>query len=195
MSLKPLHQTLAVKATDIQAAGTYVLVEANEAEARIGSIYLPLAYREFYPTSGWVYSVGPEVNEDVKPGDFVVIEEEGTAIDHTYYDVFEVTLRHEDETIENIFVPIEVEPILREQVERFRAGGEDRAITTHDKLNDGSIRFDCHNVVSWQFGQVANPQYNLSYVPTYMVEMPNEDDQVALFYFVDIRKILAVVNY
>lgn len=161
----------------------------------VGSLYLPETVLDRYPTSGWVWAIGPDVNEDLKVGDYVLIEEEGLSLGHSYYDVFEVTLRHDDGFMESIFVEIEVEPVIREFMERYRRFGEDSFIKTADKKNGGSIGFHCHNVVSWQMGEIANPSYNLTYVPVHMYYLLNEDDELALFYLTSVRRILATVEY
>lgn len=161
----------------------------------VGSLYVPETVLDRYPTSGWVWAVGPGAQENLQVGDYVLIEEEGLSVDRTYYDVFELTLKHDDGFIESIFVEIEVEPVVRETVSEYRRAGVDTFIKTVDKKNGGSIGFHAHNVVSWQFGQVANPAYNLTYVPVHMYYLVNEDDKLELFYLTSEKRILATVEY
>jgi hypothetical protein len=103
--------------------GEYILIECNESDpyTMVGGLYVPLAASEVYPTSGWVIAIGPKV-VDLSRGDFVLIEEEGTSVDATYYDVFEILLRMPDGSIEAIWAELEVEIVLREQVAKYRRG-------------------------------------------------------------------------
>lgn len=149
---------------------------------------------EIYPTTGWVLSVGSGVTE-LKSGDFVLIEAENHHIERTYYDLFEIVLRHEDGLVETIWVDVETEPVIREQWLAFRRGGLDSTISVVDKKVGGSISFNCSNILDMQIGDMANPQYDLSYVPVFMVEMTNEDMEPALYYFTEPERILAIVEY
>lgn len=147
-----------------------------------------------YPTSGWVVSVGPEV-EDLSPGDFVMIEEEGMTTGQSYYDLFEVILRLGDGRHEAIWAEVEVEPVIREQVNAYRRGGLDSTIKVIDKRAGGGISFNCSDVVDFQIGGMANPNITLTYVPMFMLVMTNSEDRPALFYFTEPEKVLGVVPY
>lgn len=176
--------------------GEYVLIECNQNDLMIGSLHIPLEAAEVYPTSGWVFALGPKVQEELSVGDFVLIEEEGVDIDHTYYDMFEIILRMGDGSLETIWAEIEVEPVIREHVSAFRRGGRpDSTISLKDTKVDGSISFNCSDVVDWQIGQMANPIYNLTYVPVFMFFFLNEDDEQALFYVTKPNKIISRVEY
>lgn len=190
-----IPEDLSLRATDLRPLGDHVLIETNPREGMIGSLYVPIEALEVYPTSGWIYAVGPGASEDLKPGDFVLVEEEGLSLDHSYYDVFEITLRHDSGEIEQIFAAIEVEPVLREQVTTFRRGGSDTVLSMEDKKNGGSISFNCSNVLDWQFGQIANPSYDLTYIPVAMMNILNGDGEAALFYLTRESRILATVEY
>jgi hypothetical protein len=50
-------------------------------------------------------------------------------------------------------------------------------------------------VVDWQMGQIANPSYDLTYVPVHMYIFQNEDNEPALFYITKVRKIISTVEY
>lgn len=193
--LPQIAEDLSRYATDLELLGDHILIECNPREGMIGSLYLPTLALEAYPTSGWVFAVGPDIDEDLSIGDFVLIEEEGLSVDHSYYDVFEITLKHDDGLIESIFAEIEVEPVVREQVSTHRRGGSDTVLSMTDKKNGGSISFNCSNVLDWQMGQIANPSYNLTYVPVYMFVILNEDGVPALFYITQEARILATLEY
>lgn len=161
----------------------------------VGSLHIPTEALEAYPTSGWVFTLGPKITEQLRVGDFVLVEEEGLSVPHTYYDIFEITLRHDDGFIETIFVEIEAEPVLKEQVDAYRRGGVDSVISVQDKKVGGSISFNCSNVASWQMGQMANPSMNLTYIPVAMLYMLNEQEIPTLFYITREARILMTIEY
>ncbi len=185
------------RADTLQMLGEYILIECNESDSytKVGHLFIPLEAAEVYPTSGWIIGVGPKVTE-LSRGDFVLIEEEGTALDATYYDVFEILLRLDDGTIESIYAELEVEIVLREEVSKFRRGaGPDTQMSVKDLKEGDSITFNCSDVVDWQFGDMANPSYDLTYVPVYMYIYLNEDDEPALFYITTPAKIISTLEY
>jgi hypothetical protein len=190
-----IAQILSLQASDLILKGNKVLIEADtRASSKVGSIWMPVMKDQAYPTSGWVVSTGPDVSE-VKEGDFVLLEDEGANVDTTYYDLFEVILKHDDGFIETIWVEVEVEPVIREQVHTFRRGGKNSVIRVADKKKGGTISFNCSNVLDFQIGDMSNPSVALSYVPVFMLVMMNNEDMPALFYFTDPSRILAVVEY
>lgn len=185
------------RADSLQMLGEYILIECNDSDpyTKVGSLFVPLAAAEVYPTSGWVIAVGPKV-VDLSRGDFVLIEEEGTAVDSTYYDVFEILLRLDDGSIESIWAELEVEIVLRDEVSKFRRGaGPDNQMSIKDLKEGESISFNCSDVVDWQFGDMANPSYDLTYVPVHMFIYLNEDDEPALFYITTPAKIMSTLEY
>lgn len=185
---------LGIEALSLQLVGDLVLVEANTEPGMIGEIHMPTTHVEVYPTSGWVYSIGLRVTEDVKRGDFILIDEEGVDIGRSYYDIFEIIIS-EDGTPVRVWAEIEVEPVLSEQVNAFRAGGLDSALTVKDQNAGGSsVRFNCSDVLSWQFADMANPCYNLSYLHTVMMYLINEEGNPTLFYLISQEKILATIE-
>jgi len=191
-----IAEDLTRRADTLSMLGEYVLIECNQNDLMIGSLHIPLEAAEVYPTSGWVFALGPKVQEELSVGDFVLIEEEGVDIDHTYYDMFEIILRMGDGSLETIWAEIEVEPVIREHVSTFRQGGGlDSTISLKDTRVDGSISFNCSDVVDWQIGQMANPIYSLTYVPVFMFFFLNEDDEQALFYVTKPNKIISRVEY
>lgn len=190
-------EDLTRRADTLSPTGDNILIECNQNDGyeRVGSLYIPIGAEEVYPTSGWVFAIGPKVKEQLSIGDFVLIEEEGIAVDHTYYDVFEVILRLGDGSLETIWPEIEVEPVLREQVSAFRrGGGSDSTLSMKDTKVNGSISFNCSDVVDWQIGEMANPSYDLTYIPVYMIVLLNEDDDATLFYITRPRKIIATLE-
>lgn len=194
-SAPPISQDLSLQASTLRLLGRKVLIEADTRQGKkVGSLWLPTMTDQVYPTSGWVVGKGPEVTE-LEVGDFILIEEEGMAVDTTYYDLFEVILKHEDGFVETIWAEVEVEPVIREQVSAFRRGGSDTIIRVIDKKTGGTISFNCSNVLDMQIGDMSNPAFNLTYIPMFMVLMMNEDEIPALFYFTEPERILAVVGY
>jgi hypothetical protein len=185
------------RADTLRMLGEYILIECNDSDpyTKVGSLFVPLAASEVYPTSGWVINVGPKV-VDLSRGDFVLIEEEGTQLDATYYDVFEILLRMDDGSIESIYAELEVEIVLRDEVSKFRRGaGPDSQLSIKDLKEGESISFNCSDVVDWQFGDMANPSYDLTYVPVHMYIYLNEDDEPALFYITKPAKIISTLEY
>ena len=64
-----------------------------------------------------------------------------------------------------------------------------------DTKTNESVSFNCSDVVDWQIGDMANPSYDLTYVPGYMYIFLNEDDEPALFYITKPHKIISKVEY
>lgn len=195
---KPVQiaEDLTQRADTLQLLGEYVLIECNVNDSMIGSLHVPIEAAEVYPTSGWIMAFGPKCKERLSVGDFVLIEEEGIDLPHSYYDVFEVILRLTDESLETIWPEIEVEPVIREHVSAFRrGGGPDSMLAMKDTKTGDSISFNCSDVVDWQIGQMANPSYDLTYVPVHMFIFLNEDNEPALFYITRDRKIISRVEY
>jgi len=184
------------RADTLQMMGEYVLIECNQNDSMIGNLHVPIEAAEVYPTSGWIIGIGPRCKERISVGDFVLIEEEGIVLPHSYYDVFEVILRLPDESLEAIWPEVEVEPVVREQVSEFRRGaGPDSMMACKDTKTGESISFNCSDVVDWQMGQMANPSYDLTYVPVHMYIFQNEDDEPALFYITKPSKLISKVEY
>lgn len=184
------------RADTLQMMGEYVLIECNQNDSMVGSLHVPIEAAEVYPTSGWVVAFGPKCKEQISVGDFVLIEEEGIVLPRSYYDVFEVILRLPDESLEAIWPEVEVEPVVREQVSEFRRGaGPDSMMAMKDTKTGESISFNCSDVVDWQMGDMANPSYDLTYIPVHMYIFQNEDNEPALFYITKVRKILSTVEY
>jgi hypothetical protein len=183
------------RADTLQMMGEYVLIECNANDSMIGNLHVPLEAAEVYPTSGWIVGFGPKVKERISVGDFVLIEEEGIVLPTSYYDVFEIILRLPDESLEGIWVEVEVEPVVKEEVSKFRRGGPDSMMAVKDTKTNESVSFNCSDVVDWQIGDMANPSYDLTYVPVHMYIFLNEDDEPALFYITQPRKIISKVEY
>ena len=183
-------------ATSLELLGDNVLIECNQNDTMIRGLHIPIEAAEVYPTSGWVFALGPKVTEQLSIGDFVLIEEEGIDVDHSYYDVFEVVLRLGDGSHEVIWPEVEVEPVLREHVSLFRrGGGADMQLSMKDTKVGSSITFNCSDVVDWQMGQMANPSYDLTYVHVHMFYFLNEEAEQALFYITKPSRLIAQVEY
>lgn len=191
-----IAEDLSLRIDSLKLLGDYVLVEVNQQETMVGSLYVPPEALESYPTSGWVCAIGTKVKEEIAVGDFVLLEEEGIDLDQTYYDIFEVILRLSNGSLESIWPEIEIEPVLRAEVSAFRrGGGPDSQLSMQDRKGNTSISFNCSDVVDWQFAGMANPSYSLTYVPVHMYIFLNEEDIPALFYITRVRKIISVVEY
>lgn len=189
-------EDLTRRASTLQVTGDNVLIECNTNETMVDSLHVPLEAAEVYPTSGWIFNLGPKVREGLSVGDFVLIEEEGVDVSLSYYDAFEIILRLSDGSLEAIWAEIEVEPVLKEFVSAFRRGGGDDVTLSVKDLKEGdSISFNCSDVVDWQIGQMANPSYDLTYVPVHMFIFLNEENHPTLFYITKPRKILLSLEY
>lgn len=181
--------------TDLTLPPGKVMIECNEEQNKIGSLYVPVTNAPAYPTSGWVVSVGKDVHE-LNIGDFVLLEEHGNLVEETYYDVFEISLRMPDGSVETIWSDLEAEPVLREFVYKYRRGfGDDVVMSLADRKVGGSISFNCSDVLSWQPGQLANPRVDLTYVPAYMFVLLDEDEHPRMYYITTPSNILATVEY
>ncbi len=102
----------------------------------------------------------------------------------------------DDGSLETIWAEVEVEPVIKEQVSAFRRGvGLNNTISLKDTKVGGSISFNCSDVVDWQIGQMANPIYDLTYIPVFMYFFLNEDDERALFYITRANKLISKVEY
>ena len=191
-----IAKDLTRQATSLKMLGEYILIECNQNDTMVGGLHVPIEAAEVYPTSGWILALGPKVQERLSIGDFVLIEEEGTDLAASYYDVFEVILRLPDESLEAIWPEVEVEPVIREHVSAFRrGGGPDSMLAMKDTKDGSSISFNCSDVVSWQMGQMANPSYGLTYIPVHMFYFLNEDSEQALFYITKPGKIILSLEY
>ncbi len=191
-----IAKDLTRRADTLQVTGDHILIETNQNDTMIGGLHVPLEAAEVYPTSGWIIDLGPKVREELSVGDFVLIEEEGIDLKHSYYDVFEIVLRLSDGSLDTIWAEIEVEPVLREEVSAFRrGGGPDSTLAVKDTKASESISFNCSDVVDWQIGQIANPSYDLTYVPVHMYYFLNEDNEPALFYITKDRKLILKLDY
>lgn len=121
---------------------------------------LVLNARYEYPQSGWVVSSSAE-KEDIKEGEFVLVNVESHDAVPNYYRVFEITLDDEGTPL-TIFCDPEVEPAFVEAVETFRGTGEDKRITLKDLRDDG-YQFLASDVLTYQWAEGNSPGFSILY--------------------------------
>jgi hypothetical protein len=119
-------------------------------------------YRSEYPQGGFVISSGAR-DEDIKEGDYVLLEVDAWDMASTYFNVLHVILV-DDETGEafELFCDEEIEPVLKEHIEEFQAGGENKQFTLSDISGEG-WRFLSSDVAAFQIAQSSSPAYSLLY--------------------------------
>lgn len=125
------------------------------------NLYTPEAR---FPTSGFVYAKSPHSRDPYKVGDFIVWDEHGVTQPNQLQDTFFVRLK-DSNGIHIVRADKDVEPVLKETVERQRARGDDRWITIHDIDRENEpIRFLASDVVDFGIGSYTESGYRLDYV-------------------------------
>ena len=167
-----------------------VLLEAIQ-EATSELLILP--YDDRYSSIGWVVEVGPDVS--LRVNDLVVIRDEGHNTDqHTYYDVFAITLSDHKETVK-IVVESDREIRFKEKMDAFTASpSEDFMISVMDVESQGWT-FNASDVQDWGFEEFAHPTWKMEYLPTYMIDLNmGEGEPYKLHYIINEANILAVIR-
>lgn len=191
-----------ITSKDFKPHGRRVLLETVEEELLKGpegflTLIAPVEFSSRYPPTGWVVQIGDGVTEDLKPDDFVVLEDEGREVDRTYYDIFHIKLRDNDGTVFDIKVDNDVEPVFREQMDAYWANpsDDDRVIAVQDVETGEGYRFNASDVLDFGYVDLAHPTYRLEYIPTHIINLWDEEDKkFRMHYLVDERKILAVIR-
>ena len=172
----------------IRPLSEWVFLEADTEEITPSGLIVPSTDR--YPTTGTVVAVGRKVS-DIVPGDYVVVPDEGTYQGHVYWQVCYITFKDHPE---KVYCDFEVEVVLREFVEKYRANPstEDRTIVV--KTHDGDeVSFLCSDVKDYGLEEINSPDWKLEYVPTVHVRLWH-DGKERLFYFVRVEEILLIVK-
>ena len=116
------------------------------------------------PVSGHIYSIGPGCKEDLREGDFVAWEEHGLDQPNSLQDTFFIKLKDGD-GYHTIRADADIEPVLRETVQRFEKRGDDRWITCYDLSRDREpIKFLSSDVVDYGFATYTESGYILDYI-------------------------------
>lgn len=136
----------------------HVLVEPIRAD---GGLYTPEAR---FPTSGIVYSTEPGDKGGYREGDFVVFEEHGITQPNLLQDTFFIRVR--DEAGDHIIrADLDIEPVIRDVVEKSQRRGDDRWITVRDIDREGEpVKFLASEVIDYGIGSYSESGYRLDYV-------------------------------
>ena len=141
--------------------GTHYLIEPIYQTESTGGLILGVADR--YPTSGWVWSIGSGCQEDVSKGDFVVMEEHGFSQDDLRHDTFFIRLK-DGNGVHIVRADIDIEPVIREQWEKYKRTKVDMKVTTQDiDRNKESVSFFTSDIEDIQLGLYSETGYTLSY--------------------------------
>lgn len=170
-----------------------VLAEPVFPEVTEGGIIIPVEFRPRYSPVARVEKANTK--EDIRPGDLVVIEDEGMEVPLTYRSAFLVLLRDEKEKTQAM-LPVEVEPLFVEMMRKFESNPtefKDYWIRTRDYITDEPISFQLKDVLSWSLTQIPNPTYRLEYIPTAMLDVFHNGIP-KLFYLLDERRILLTLR-
>lgn len=141
-----------------KAIGGWVLIQPAQGD-RLGSGLLA-GYRSEYPQGGWVISSAAR-QEEIKEGDYVILEVDAWDIASTYYEVFEILVNDEG-TILSILCDPEIEPIVKEQFELYHQTSEDNWITLSDLTGEG-WRFLTSDILTTQRAEGNSPGFSLLY--------------------------------
>jgi hypothetical protein len=142
----------------IRPKRNYVLVQPALGS---GLLYTP---ETRYPISGFIYATHPADRNGYSIGDFVVFEEHGITQPNLLQDTFFIRVRDEA-GLHIIRADIDVEPVLKETVEKAQRRGDDRWITVHDIDREHEpVRFLASEVVDFGIGSYTESGYRLDYV-------------------------------
>lgn len=156
-----------------------------------GSITIPRHVLERYPKTGFVLNVGPDCAEGLQPGDFVLLDDDGTRISWEGMTVCQIELKDYGQ----IFVQEEIEAVIHEPITRYRNGGPDRQIVVQDLKGEG-FSFLCSDVLSYGLGQLTERNQDLEYVPTIIIWHRQPDDyKVFPYYIIHEDNILAKLEW
>lgn len=144
-----------------------------------------------YPQAGWVRAKG-ETRESISIGDLALIEVESTDVARLYHQVFEVMFTGDQGSA---FFDPDLEPIIREAVERFRANPttDDRTIVTVE-LNGQGIRFDASDVLTYQWATTSSDPFTLLYPVKVRMVGIWLNSEAHLLYIIDEKDILGIIH-
>lgn len=115
------------------------------------------------PISGFVFAVGSRVREAVEVGDFVVWEDTTLTQPDLLQDTFFIRLR-DSQGLHIVRADADIEPVIREAVQRYEKRGENQRITCHDLDREGEpVRFHASEILDYGIGSYTETGYNLSY--------------------------------
>jgi len=161
----------------------YVIVEAVRGD-RLPS-GLITNYRQEYPQSGRVVA-SSAAKEDVRPGDFILINVESHDAVPTYYRVFEIVLDDAGTPL-SIFCSPDVEPLFVDTIKESRSTGNEKRITLQDLMGEG-FQFLASDVLTYQWAEGNSPGFsilypigvNIFYLNNRMYYRVHEDDILAV---------------
>lgn len=139
----------------------HVLVRPVEQSRTSGRLYTP---ETRFPTSGFVYSKNRRNTECYKRGDFVVFEEHGITQPNLLQDTFIIRVR-DSQGLHIIRADTDIEPVIRDVVEKAQRRGDDRWITIRDIDREREpVKFLASEVVDYGIGSYSESGYRLDYV-------------------------------
>jgi len=171
-----------------------LLAEAVWPEKTDGGIIVPTEFQPRYSNTAVVRKCNSSYHLD--PGTLLLLDDEGTLIERSYYDVFKVVLRDHQHSLE-MLCDSDVEPLFRETMAKYDAepsAYRHYRITLKDVNTDEVVEFSPPDVVDFGYEDLAHPTYRLEYMPTAMLNLW-DGDKYKLFYIIDERRILAAVRW
>lgn len=167
--------------------GWVFLEAATEPEKRSG-LYVPIQAHERYPQIGWVISTGQ--GSALREGQLAVIPNEGTASGYTYWQTFYIEFYELPGERTNF--DLEIEPVVREAVEKYRATGEDVWLKMKTIDGDG-LQCLTSDVASYGIEDMSQAGTKLSYVPAVLMHF-YQDGLERVYYFVRETEILCTIE-
>lgn len=149
-------------------------------------------YRVQYPQAAWVVAKGEGLRENIQLGDLILIEVESVDVAASYPLALEITF---DDGHKALF-DVEIEPIVREAVERYRANpSANKGLRlTMAALNGEGYRALASDVVDYQIGKYSTPEFGLLHPLRVKMFGLWEGIQPVLFYEVHEDHILGVIR-
>lgn len=171
----------------------WVLVEALEPEETQGGLAVPPEAQSRYPEVGKVIATG-RVDEDIQPGDLCIIPNEGSMQGRTYWQACFILLRDNDGSELKVLASLEVEPVVRETVERWRAAptSPDLRIVV-ETLDADKVIFNCSDVLDYGLEDLSEPGYRLEYIPAFHIILESRE-KFRLHYLLNQKEIPIVLR-
>lgn len=145
-----------------------------------------------YPQAGWIVARGKTDEKELQLGALVILSIESTDVARLYYRVFEVMFTGDQGSA---FFDPDLEPVIREAVERWRANPTtDNATIATVELNGGGIRFDASDVLTYQWAETSSGPFGLLYPISVRMFGAWFGSEAYLFYVVHEKDILGVIH-
>lgn len=185
---------------DVYPVGGRILLEAVFEESTVDSFgrewAIPFEYQNRYPNAGW-YVRGAPSHWNVERDDLLILDDEGSEVDRTYYDVFRLILEDErDGERYNLIINIDGLQAFEEIMKAYYkepSVHKTRQISVKD-VEGTAWTFECQDVLDYGVDELAHPTYELEYIPTKMIELWISETEKRLHYLVDPKRILLILK-